>query len=158
MNYTVGISEMKVSNQPGDVLITYSLGSCVGLVLYDPALQVGGMVHCMLPLSRIDLNKARAYPFMFTDTGAPALLQAVLDMGASRKRLIAKVAGGAAPLNDNSVFKIGERNYIVLRKVLAKNDILITSESVGGTIARTLYLHIEDGRTLIKSSGQETEL
>ena len=158
MNHTVGISEMKVSNQPGDVIVTYSLGSCVGLVLYDPMIRVGGMVHCMLPLSRIDPEKAKANPFMFTDTGVPALLQAVLDLGASRKRLIAKVAGAAAPLNDNSVFKIGERNYVVLRKVLWKNDILISSESVGGTIARTLYLHIADGRTLVKSSGQEIEL
>ncbi len=158
MNHTVGISEMKVSNQPGDVIVTYSLGSCVGLVLYDPIIRVGGMIHCMLPLSRIDPDKARANPYMFTDTGVPALLQAILDLGASRKRLIAKVAGAAAPLNDNSVFKIGERNYVVLRKVLWKNDILISSESVGGTIARTLYLYIENGRTLVKSSGQETEL
>lgn len=158
MNHTVGISEMSVSNKPDDVIVTYSLGSCVGLTLYDPEIRVGGMIHCMLPLSRIDPEKAKKTPCMFTDTGVPKLLEALMKMGATRRRIIAKVAGAAAPLNDNSVFKIGERNYVVLRKVLWKNDILIASEQVGGTIARTLYLHLDTGRTLVKSGGKETEL
>lgn len=158
VTHTVGISEMKVSGQEGDVLVTYSLGSCVGLSLYDPQVKVGGLIHCMLPLSRIDLDKAKANPCMFTDTGVPKLIQAVLDMGGSRRRLIAKVAGAAAPLSDNGVFKIGERNYVVLRKVLWKNDILIAAESVGGTAARTMYLHMDSGKTTIKSGGKETEL
>lgn len=158
MNHTVGISEMSVSNKPEDVIVTYSLGSCVGLALYDPEARVGGMIHCMLPLSRIDPEKAKKNPCMFTDTGVPKLLQAVLEMGATRRRLVAKVAGAAAPLNDNSVFKIGERNYVVLRKVLWKNDILIASEQVGGTVARTLFLHLDTGRTVVKSGGKETEL
>jgi chemotaxis protein CheD len=149
---------MKVSSNAEDILVTYSLGSCVGLTVYDPVVRVGGMIHCMLPLSRIDPEKARANPCMFTDTGVPHLIQTVLDMGASRKRLVAKVAGAAAPLNDNGIFKIGERNYVVLRKVLWKNDILIASEDVGGTVARTLFLHIADGLTRIKSGGMETEL
>jgi chemotaxis protein CheD len=149
---------MSVSNKPDDVIVTYSLGSCVGLTLYDPEIRVGGMIHCMLPLSRIDPEKAKKTPCMFTDTGVPKLLEALMKMGATRRRIIAKVAGAAAPLNDNSVFKIGERNYVVLRKVLWKNDILIASEQVGGTIARTLYLHLDTGRTLVKSGGKETEL
>jgi chemotaxis protein CheD len=149
---------MSVSNKPEDVIVTYSLGSCVGLALYDPEARVGGMIHCMLPLSRIDPEKAKKNPCMFTDTGVPKLLQAVLEMGATRRRLVAKVAGAAAPLNDNSVFKIGERNYVVLRKVLWKNDILIASEQVGGTVARTLFLHLDTGRTVVKSGGKETEL
>ncbi len=158
MNITIGISEMKASNTPGEVLVTYSLGSCVGLSLYDPVVKVGGMVHCMLPLSRLDREKAQAKPCMFTDTGVPTLIRAVLDLGGSRTRLIAKVAGGAAPLQDNGVFNIGERNYVVLRKVLWKNDILIAAEDVGGTKARTMYLHVDSGVTIIKSQGQEVEL
>lgn len=158
MTHTVGISEMKISSTPGDVLVTYSLGSCVGLALYDPVAKVAGMIHCMLPLSKIDANKAAANPQMFTDTGVPALLQAVFDAGALRNRLIAKVAGAASPLDERGTFKIGERNYIVLRKILWKNNILIASEHTGGTMARTLYLHVDTGRTFIKSSGQEIEL
>jgi chemotaxis protein CheD len=130
----------------------------VGLSLYDPVAAVGGLVHCMLPLSRIDREKAARNPYMFTDTGATALIQSLLDAGGSRRRLIAKVAGGAAPLDDRGMFKIGERNYVVLRKVLWKNDILIAAESVGGTAPRTMYLYMDGGRTTVKSGGREEEL
>ena len=158
MQQTVGISEMAVSQDPQDILVTYSLGSCVGLSLYDPIAGVGGLIHCMLPLSRIDPEKATVKPCMFTDTGVPKLIQAMLDLGGSRKRLVAKVAGGGAPLKDNGVFKIGERNYTVLRKILWKNEILIAADDVGGTVARTMYLYMESGTTTVKSGGQEREL
>lgn len=155
---TVGISEMKISTNSGDTLVTYSLGSCIGVALYDPDAAVGGMIHCMLPLSRLDPEKAKKNPHMFTDTGVPSLIQSLLDRGGTRKRMIAKVAGAASPLNDNGMFKIGERNYTVLRKVLWKNEILIAAEDVGGTIARTMTLNILNGKTTIRSGGQEREL
>lgn len=156
--HTVGISEMKVSTVPEDVLVTYSLGSCVGLTLYDPVVGIGGLIHCMLPLSKIDPAKAASNPAMFTDTGVPALLQAMLNLGASKRRLIAKVAGAAALMDEKGMFKIGERNFTVLRKILWKNDILIAAEETGGTIARTLYLYMDTGKTIIKSQGREHEL
>lgn len=158
MQLTVGISEMKVSKNPGDTLVTYSLGSCIGVALFDPDAGVGGLIHCMLPLSRLDPTKAQQNPQMFTDTGVPALIQSLLDKGGTRKRMIAKVAGAASPLNDNGMFKIGERNYTVLRKVLWKNEILIAAEDVGGTIARTMTLCISNGKTTIRSGGTEREL
>lgn len=158
MNHTIGIAEMNVSNQRDDVLVTYSLGSCMGLTLYDPQAGVGGMIHCMLPLSKIDENKAISNPLMFTDTGVQKLLQAVFNLGAERRNLIAKVAGCAVLCDDKGLFKIGERNYTVLRKVLWKNDILIAAEEVGGSIARTMYLYMDSGRTVIKSHGQEHDL
>lgn len=158
MQYTIGISEMRVSNCPDDVLITYSLGSCVGLAVYDPVARVGGMIHCMLPLSKIDREAAKAMPGKFVDTGVPALLQAVLDLGAKRSRLVAKVAGGSRLLDENGTFKIGERNYVVLRKVMWKNSIMIDAEDVGGTNPRTLCLHMKSGRTTVKSRGQEIDL
>jgi len=158
VQHTVSISEMAVSKHPDDVLITYSLGSCVGLSLYDPASGVGGLIHCMLPLSKIDPKKAKANPPMFTDTGVTALLEDVFNEGASRKHLVAKVAGGASLLDEKGMFKIGERNYTVLRKILWKNNILIAAEDVGGTIARTMALYMDSGRTTIKSQGKEVEL
>jgi chemotaxis protein CheD len=158
VQYTVGISEMIVSNRPDDVLVTYSLGSCIGLALYDPAAQVGGMVHCMLPLSRIDPEKAAKTPGMFIDSGVVLLIQRVLDLGAQKRRLVAKVAGAAKLLDESGMFNIGERNYVVLRKILWKNNILIAAEETGGTIARTLYLYMDTGRTTIKSQGHEREL
>lgn len=158
LNQTIGISEMKISVERDDVLVTYSLGSCVGLSLFDPVAGVGGMIHCMLPLSKIDLAKAQARPCMFTDTGVPALLQAVFNLGAERRNLVAKVAGASSLLDEKGLFKIGERNYTVLRKVLWKNNILIAAEDVGGTTARTMSLYMADGRTTIKSNGREVEL
>ena len=158
MLQSVGISDFKVSGDPEDVIITYSLGSCVGLTLYDPVAGVGGMVHCMLPLSRVNPEKAQLNPAMFTDTGVQLLIQSVYDQGAKRDRLIAKVAGGAQLLDHKHIFRIGERNYTVLRKVLWKNNILIKSEEVGGAKSRTMLLYMKDGRTTIKNKGQEVEL
>ena len=158
MKYVVGISEMMVSNRPEDVIITYSLGSCIGLVLYEPRLQIGGIIHCMLPLSKIDPARAIERPCMFTDTGVPQLLGALLDMGAEKKNLIAKVAGAASLLDNNGSFNIGERNQVVLRKILWKNQILIQAEETGGSKARTLSLQLDTGLTLLRSGGIEYEL
>ena len=77
---TVDISDMKISRDPTDVIVTYSLGSCVGLTLYDPVAGIGGMIHCMLPLSKIDPDKARLKPYMFIDTGVAAMLGEMYDM------------------------------------------------------------------------------
>ena len=158
MQHTVGISEMRVSNTSSDVIVTYSLGSCIGLAVYDPVAMVGGMIHCMLPLSKIDPAKGATRPYMFVDTGVPELLMTVYELGADRKRLVVKVAGAASLLDEKGLFKIGERNYTVLRKLLWKNNILIQAEDVGGTAARTMYLYLDTGRTIIKSGGKEAEL
>ena len=149
---------MEVSSQAEDVLVTYSLGSCVGLALYDPVARVGGLIHCVLPVSSIDPAKARMNPCMFTDTGAPALIQSILNLGAQKDRLIARVAGAASLLNGKGAFDIGERNYIVLRKVLWENKILVAAEDTGGTIARTICLYMNTGRTTVKSRGLERDL
>lgn len=158
MKYVVGIGEMRVSNNPTDQIVTYSLGSCVGLSLYDPVAQVGGLIHCMLPLSKIDPVKAEKTPAMFADTGVPALIKAVFDLGATRANLVAKVAGASLLLDEKKLFKIGERNYTVLRKVLWKNNIMIASEDVGGQVARTMTVDMASGKTFIKSQGKEVEL
>ncbi|MBU8871154.1 MAG: chemotaxis protein CheD [Gemmatimonadales bacterium] len=154
----VDISDLKISNNPEHVIVTYSLGSCVGLTLYDPVIRVGGMIHCMLPLSKIDKAKAALKPYMFVDTGLAAMLGELYSMGAQRKNLIAKLAGAGSPLGRDETFKIGQRNYTILRKFLWKNNILIDAEDVGGSKARTLYLYMEDGRTIVKSEGKAVEL
>ena len=149
---------MKISTDPDDVIVTYSLGSCIGVTLYDPGACVGGMIHCMLPLSKIDPVKAKVNPQMFTDTGVPTLIQGLLDLGAQKKNLIAKVAGAAKLLDEKGMFRIGERNYTVLRKIMWKNNILIAAEDTGGTVARTVYLYMDSGKTVVRSQGQHREL
>ncbi len=149
---------MTVTDQDSDTLVTYSLGSCVGVTIYDPVACVGGMIHCMLPLSKIDLGKASRSPAMFVDTGVPMLFEAAYRLGAKKNRIALKVAGASRILDEKGTFKIGDRNYAVLRKMLWKNNVLITAEDVGGAVPRTMSLEIATGRVTIKSRGNITEL
>ncbi len=158
MQYIVGVAEKKASDQAADTIATYSLGSCIGLTLYDPVARVGGMVHCMLPSSTLDPEKARKKPEMFTDTGTVALLEEVIALGAEKSRLVAKVAGAAKLLDSQGVFNIGEKNGAVLRKLLEKNGIPIAAEDVGGMVARTMFLSISTGTTVLRISGKEKVL
>jgi len=154
----LGISDLQVSKNPDDILITYSLGSCIGIAAYDPETKVGGMIHYMLPLSKISPDKAAKKPGMFADTGVPILLKKLFAMGASKDRLVLKVAGGSHLMDQNKVFNIGERNYLVLRKILWKNNLLIKSEDVGGNLSRTLRMELDSGLTTVKSSQGVREL
>lgn len=158
MKIIVGVADMRYSDRPDDVIITYSLGSCIGLTLYDTGRHIGGLVHCMLPLSKIDAAKAEANPFMFIDSGVSAILQTLFDMGAQRKTLVAKVAGGAQIMDDKGMFNIGERNNTVVRKMLWKNNILISGEDVGGSSPRTMSLDLATGKTVLKIAGGEREI
>jgi chemotaxis protein CheD len=154
----VGVSEYAVSVTPEDTLVTHSLGSCVGLVLHDPAVGVAGMLHSMLPTSKTDPSKAMDRPAMYTDTGAQLLLQEVFDRGATRAHLVARIAGAASRLDTNDIFRIGERNYAVLRRVLWRNGILIAAEDVGGSSSRTVTFEVGTGRMFVKSDGAVREL
>lgn len=158
MERVVGISEFAVSSDPADVLVTHSLGSCVGLVLHDPVACVGGMLHSMMPMSSSNPTKAGEAPAMYTDTGAALLLQRLFDMGATKANLTAKVVGAASHLDQNGIFRIGEKNYAVVRKVLWKNGILIAAEDVGGANSRTVYFEVGTGRVFIRSEQVLKEL
>ncbi|MBU8920398.1 MAG: chemotaxis protein CheD [Bacteroidales bacterium] len=149
---------MKISDKMDDILVTYSLGSCIGLSVYDPVAKVGGMVHCMLPLSKVDPAKAKTNPHMFTDISIPTLLEELFKRGATRNNLVVKVAGCSSLLDNKGLFKIGERNYTVCRKILWKNNILIDGEEVGGAKPRTLLLYMDSGRTTVKNAGTEVEI
>ncbi len=157
-NIVIGIAEMAVSDQPDDTLVTYSLGSCLGVAIYDPVLKIGGMIHSMLPLSKVDPEKAADRPAMFVDVGVLKLLTELFQRGMQRNRAVIKVAGCANVLDHKDLFKIGERNYTVLRKILWKNSMLIAAEDVGGNISRTIRLEIATGRFIVRSGGQEVEL
>ncbi len=158
MNYTIGISEMRVTDHNEDILVTYSLGSCLGVAIYDPVVKVGGMIHCMLPLSKLDPQKARSFPCMFVDTGIPLLFNEAYRLGAQKNRIIVKVAGCSQILDEKGLFNIGERNYAVLRKLLWKNNILINAEDIGGMESRTMFLEIDSGKVFIKTNNGKREL
>ena len=158
MLVVVGLGKMKVSGSEEETLITYSLGSCIGLSLYDPVARVGGLVHCMLPTVTLDPSRAETTPCLFADRGTEELVRGVLELGAQRRRLIAKVAGGANIQKAMRSYNIGGRNYTSASLVLWKKDIVIVSEDVGGSFARTMSLDIASGTTIVKSQLESVDL
>lgn len=155
MRQIVGVADMKVSNNPAESVITYSLGSCIGLVIYDPAVRVGGILHYMLPESSIDTEKAAARPYMFADTGIPRLFKAAYGLGAKKQRIKIYVAGGAEILDQKGFFNIGKRNYMALKKMFFKNNVMIGRQDVGGNVNRTVRVEIATGDIYLKTSGSK---
>jgi chemotaxis protein CheD len=154
----VGVGDYKISARPGETLVTYSLGSCLGVAAYDPQARVGGLLHFMLPDSRINPEKAQAQPAMFGDTGLALFLNEIFALGATRRTLLVKLAGASKVLKDGEFFDIGRRNLLMAKKLLWKNNLPVLAEETGGTASRTLRLRLEDGRTLVKDAGGEHEL
>lgn len=157
MNQVVAVGDMKTGRRE-DMIVTHALGSCLGLMVYDPAAQVGGLLHAMLPLSKINLQKASENPYMFVDTGVPELFRQLYDLGGQKSRMVIKAAGCGQPLGNSEMFKIGERNYTILKKLLWKNNIMIEAEDVGGIASRTVYFDLSTGQVTISSKGVKKEL
>ncbi len=152
-NLVVGVADMVASNDSSAELVTYSLGSCLGVTVYDPLKKVGGLLHLMLPDSRIDPKKAVTSPFMFVDTGVPQLFKTVFNLGGDRCRLIIKVAGGAQFLDEQRIFNIGERNIRAFEEIIARNGLAIHARDVSGLNSRTLRLDLATGNVTIQSPG-----
>jgi chemotaxis protein CheD len=158
MKYTVGVSDMKLSSTPGDVIVTHALGSCIGVAIHDPDSSVGGILHYMLPLSSVDGAKAQQNPFMFGDTGIPLLFEEAYKLGAKKETIRVVIAGGAQVFEDRDFFDIGKRNTVIARKLFWKNNVLIAAENVGGHLPRTMFLEIGTGTTYFTSRGERSDL
>lgn len=154
----IGIGDIAVTDDPAARLVTYALGSCIGVALYDPVARVGGMTHSMLPLSKHSAEKAARTPLAFTDLAVSALLHELFAAGARRGSIRAVLAGAASSVPGASLYRIGERNQLVARRVLWKNEVLVAAEDCGGDAARSLYLDMSDGRVLVRSRGTVREL
>ncbi len=155
---TVGIADARTASGEADVLVTYALGSCIGVTIYDPVARVGGMLHFMLPQSSLSPEKASNSPCMFADTGVPLLFRSAYELGAKKERLIVCAAGGAEILADEGHFRIGTRNRTILRKLFWKNSILLAAEDTGGNHSRTLTLRLADGMVTVKNKAEERVL
>ncbi len=149
----VGVSDCKVSGETDSTLVTYALGSCIAVSIYDPRTRTGGLLHYMLPESSIDGVKARQNPFMFADSGIEALFQSIGQRGLNPRRCVVKLAGGARVLDSHGVFEIGKRNYLAAKKTLWKAGVLIAGEAVGGEVSRTVRLDLLSGRFWIREGG-----
>ncbi len=154
MQHVVNISDAKVSANPEDTIITHSLGSCIGVTLYDPITKVGGMLHFQLPTGTQDPVKSAKQPFMYGDTGLVKLIDLLVASGAQKKRLKCKLAGGAKMLVDCAAFDIGKRNHTSIRKALWQQGIMVDKEEVGGSVPRTMVINIKDGAVSLKQAGE----
>lgn len=152
----IGIGQMAVASDPGAVLVTHGLGSCVGVSAFDPKAGVGGLLHLMLP-ARGPGTPAEENPCRFADSGVDALLEALLKRDVALSRLQLKAAGGAcivAVPGFGDRFRIGERNVEALRESLHRHGLQLAAEDVGGAIGRTMRLRIADGVVTVHGVGK----
>lgn len=150
----VGIGELVVSGRPGDVIVTNALGSCVAVCVWDPVSLVGGLLHFLLPDSRINPQRAREQPAAFADAGIPLLFRTACEQGLQKARCIVKIAGGAEVAGAGAAFDIGRRNILAAKNLLWRQGVLIRGEAVGGKAVRSVSLAVADGRVDV-SSGRE---
>ena len=153
----VGMADLNICKPP-DAITTLGLGSCVGIVLYDPVTKVSGMAHVMLPDSTQIKNNSNIAKF--ADTAIDKLIDDMIRSGASKSRLVSKIAGGAQMFSfgsQNDLMRIGERNIAASKQKLSKLGIRILAEETGANYGRTIEFYPETGKLLIKSIGRESK-
>ena len=150
---TVWFADMEMAKDSG-VLITYALGSCIGLCFEDPVLHLGALLHVMLPMN---MEAGRKNAFKYADTGIRETLRQMTGKGAQKSRITVKIAGGAKmfEVNGGSLGNIGQRNIESVHTILRQEGIRLTAEDVGGTVARTLLFDVASGQGCIRSYGRQ---
>ena len=151
----VGIGELAVAEGESSI-VTHALGSCVAVCIWDPIARVGGMLHLLLPESRINPGRADRQPAAFADTGIPLLFQRAYARGLQKARTEVTLIGGAeiSPDATEGVMNVGRRNVLASRKMLWGNGVLIRTEDVGGRRARTVAMSMQDGRIVVNAAGE----
>lgn len=146
----VGVGDMAASNNVNMTVSTYALGSCIGIVAFDPFVSAGGLLHIMLPDSTLSPDKAHNQPSMFADTGFKVFWDALASLRVEKRRVKIILAGGASVLSQSDMFKIGERNGVAIKNILQKEGIPIFAEELGGLNNRTLHLSLKTGVVEVK--------
>ena len=148
----IGIADMKLAKVEG-MLVTYALGSCIGICLHDPVIKLGALVHIMLPLN---METGRKNPMKYADTGIRETLRQMEAMGARRDRITAKIAGGAKMFEESggALGNIGQRNIESVHLNLKKEGIRLLKEDVGGSVARTLLFDVSSGLCCVRCYGR----
>lgn len=156
-NINVGMGEIQISNAQNAVIAAPGLGSCIGLIMYDPVAKIGGMAHVVLPDSTSN-TKTQALPGKYADTAVPELLNQLIKKGASKNQLIIKIAGGAQMFNlekGGNILNIGLRNVVAVKAALTKEGLNVKGADTGGNKGRTLKLDIATGKVIVKIIGQQ---
>jgi chemotaxis protein CheD len=149
----IGIGEFAVSATPGANLVTHALGSCIAVCIWDPRAFVAGMLHFLLPDSRLNPQRARQQPAAFADTGIPLLFRSAYALGLEKSRCRVTLIGGAevAGLAGLGSLDVGKRNLLTARNILWRNGVLVNGEATGGTIPRSVCMGVADGRVEVMS-------
>ena len=149
---TIGIADMKMAQNSG-MLVTYALGSCIGICLYDQKIKLGALIHIMLPLN---MEPGRKNTMKYADTGIRETLKMMEAKGASRSRITAKIAGGAKmfEIKGGSLSNIGQRNIESVHNTLRREGVKLLQEDVGGTVARTLLFDVGTGLGCVRCYGK----
>lgn len=147
------MGEIRCSRDPGDVLVAYGLGSCVGVTAYDPIARGGGMAHVMLPGDANCEDASRSAKF--ARQALPSLLETLASLGCDRSRLVWKIAGGARILRVQGVTNqmIGDRNVAMIKKMMQELGLPLTAEDTGGRQGRTMQLHVGSGKVVVRTIG-----
>jgi chemotaxis protein CheD len=150
----VGIGDFAVSSNPLDVIITHALGSCIAVCIWDPSTRATGLLHFLLPESKVNKERAGTQPATFADTGIPLLFQTAYALGLDKKRCRVRLVGGAETRGgERDSFNIGKRNLQA-----ARNGVMVHSEATGGTAPRTVTIAIDDGRLQVSTGRDVSEL
>ena len=155
----VRMGELALSSNPGDVLVSIGLGSCIGLALFDSRRGIAGLAHIMLPGG----NGARGLeggPAKYADSAVPGLVDQLVGLGAMRAQLEAVLVGGAQMFaGGGSGLDIGARNDEATRRLLEEAGIPIRATATGGTSGRTIRVHVSPaGVTAKEVGGREVPL
>ena len=148
----VGMADLNVCKAP-DAITTLGLGSCIGIAVYDPVTKIGGLAHIMLPDSTKIRNNSNIAKF--ADTGIEELIRKVTAAGASKARLVAKIAEVSGL---SEVGNIGAKNAEASKKKLKELGIRIVAEDTGLNYGRTVVLDCNTGDFMIKSVGKENKI
>ena len=151
----VNFCELKISQNPAETLVAFSIGSGIVVSIYDPPTRTGGMLSLVLPeSSAMPPEKAERHPCMFADTGLPALLEAFEDIGATAENIKIVIAGAAQIMDQKAEFNIGLKNHQAVSAFFFNRNLSIDHEDIGGISRRTLSLDIGSGSNIIQTLGQ----
>ena len=163
---TVNISDMKMA-QGADVLVTYALGSCIGICLYDPVKKIGALGHIMLPVAHNE-EDAKTKKFRFANTCIPEMLNQMIKSGCNKRSIVAKIAGGATmfklvnasnPNTSNSnINRIGSQNIEAVKEGLKNAGIKLVAEDTGADYARTVFFDTDSGKVTVKSCNRQINI
>lgn len=153
----VGVADMAIGSAQDGTIITYALGSCIGLTAYDPVARVGGLLHFMLPQPGASSDRA-SKQFMYATTGIPLMFRRLGERGALQGRLVLTASGGAEILERATKMAIGTRNRTMMRKVLWKMNLQLAAEDCGGAVARTMSIDVATGTVNVRARGQSKVL